>query len=89
MPETNQYIFSFKEIATALIKFHDIHEGIWGIFVNFGMHAQNMGATENELRPVAMIPIQQMGLVKYDKENNLSADAAKVNPATANSKTKR
>jgi hypothetical protein len=89
MPETNQYVFSFKEIVTALIKSHDIHEGIWGLFVNFGINAQNMGPTENELRPAAIIPILQMGLLKYDKENNLSVDAAKVNPAPANSKTKK
>lgn len=90
MPETNQYIFSFKEIVTALIKAHDIHEGIWGLFVNFGISAQNIGPNENELRPAAMIPILQLGLLKFDKETNLSVDAAKVNPAVpTNSKTKR
>jgi hypothetical protein len=90
MPETNQYIFSFKEIVTALIKAHDIHEGIWGLFVNFGISAQNIGPNENELRPAAMIPILQLGLLKFDKETNLSVDAAKVNPAMpTNSKTKR
>jgi hypothetical protein len=90
MPETNQLIFSFKEIVTALIKAHDIHEGIWGLFVNFGISAQNIGPNENELRPAAMIPILQLGLLKFDKETNLSVDAAKVNPAVpTNSKTKK
>jgi hypothetical protein len=89
MPETNQYIFSFKEIVTALVKSHDIHEGIWGLFVNFGINAQNMGPSESELRPAAIIPILQMGLLKYDKENNLSVDAAKVNPAPPTLKPKK
>jgi len=80
MPETSQYTFNFKEIVTALIKAQDIHEGIWGLFVNFGLQANNIGPNENELRPAALIPILQMGLQKFDKETNLSVDAAKVNP---------
>jgi hypothetical protein len=80
MPETSQYTFSFKEIVTALVKAQDIHEGIWGLFVNFGLNASNLGPTDNELRPAAMIPILALGLQKFDKETNLSVDAAKVNP---------
>ena len=90
MPETNQLIFSFPEIVTALIKAHGIHEGIWGLFVNFGIGAQNIGPTDNELRPTALIPILQMGLLKFEKETNLSVDAAKVNPAVpTNPKAKK
>jgi hypothetical protein len=88
MPETNQYIFSFQEIVTALVKLNNIHEGIWGLFVNFGINAQNLGPTETELRPAAIIPIMQMGLMRFDKENNLSVDAARVNPAPTNFKTR-
>jgi hypothetical protein len=80
MPETNQIGFSFKEVVTALIKAHDIHEGIWGLWVNFGIAASNAGPNENELKPTAMIPILQMGLQRFDKENSLSVDASKVNP---------
>jgi hypothetical protein len=80
MPEPTQLTFSFKEIVVALIKAQGIHEGIWGLFVNFGLNAQNIGPNENELRPAAMIPILTLGLQKFDKETNLSVDAAKVNP---------
>jgi hypothetical protein len=80
MPETSQLTFSFKEIVIALIKAQDLHEEIWGLFVNFGLNAQNVGPNENELRPSAMIPILNLGLQKFDKETNLSVDAAKVNP---------
>jgi hypothetical protein len=80
MPETSQFTFTFKEIVVALIKAQDLHEGIWGLFINFGLNAQNIGPNENELRPAAMIPILALGLQKFDKETNLSADAAKVNP---------
>jgi hypothetical protein len=81
MAETSQLIFSFKEIVTALLKAQGIHQGIWGLFVNFGIQANNVGPNENELRPAALIPILSMGLQKFEKETNLSVDAAKVNPA--------
>jgi hypothetical protein len=80
MPETSQMVFSFKEIVTALIKAQNIHEGIWGLFVNFGLGASNVGPNDNELKPTAMIPVIAMGLQRFEKENNLSVDAAKVNP---------
>jgi hypothetical protein len=80
MPETNQLIFSFKEVVTALIKTNSIHEGIWGFIVNFGMQAQNVGPNVDELRPAVMIPMLSVGLMKYDRETSLSVDAAKVNP---------
>lgn len=89
MPETNQIGFTFKEIVTALIKANDIHEGIWGLFVNFGIGATNAGPNENELKPTAMIPILQMGLMRFDKETSLSVDASKVNPRTAQVKSRR
>jgi hypothetical protein len=90
MPETNQLMFSFKEIVTALVKAHGIHEGIWGLIVNFGINAQNVGPNENELRPSALIPILSIGLMKSDKETNLCVDAAKVNPIVpTNPKTKK
>lgn len=90
MAETSQLIFSFKEIVTALIKSQDIHDGIWGIFVNFGLGASNVGPSDNELKPTAMIPIIAMGLQRFEKENNLSVDAAKVNPRIVPAgKTKR
>jgi hypothetical protein len=80
MPETSQIAFSFHEIVTALIKTNNIHEGIWGLFVRFGIGAANIGQTETELQPAAIIPILQIGLQRMEKESNLAVDAAKVNP---------
>jgi hypothetical protein len=80
MPETSQITFSYKEVVEALIKAHDIHEGIWGLFVNFGIGAANTGPNDTELKPTALIPILALGLQKFEKETNISVDAAKVNP---------
>ena len=82
MAEASQIMFSFKEIAELMIKRQGIHEGIWGLFVKFGLVAANMGQSEGEVRPTAMIPILEMGLQKFDKESNLTVDALKVNPRT-------
>ena len=80
MPETKNVVFSYKEVVTALLKSTDIHDGIWGLFVKFGIGAANVGESEDVLRPAAIIPVREIGLQKFEKENNLSVDAAKVNP---------
>jgi hypothetical protein len=80
MAEASQIMFSFKEIAELMIKRQGIHEGIWGLFVKFGLAAANVGPSEGEVRPTAMIPILEMGLQKFDKESNLTVDASKANP---------
>jgi len=83
MGEPSQMTFSYKEVAEALVKKQGIHEGIWGLFFKFGMSASNMGPNENDLKPAVLIPLLEIGLQKFDKENNLSVDAAKINPPKA------
>jgi hypothetical protein len=80
MAEPNQITFTYKEVAEALVKKHGIHQGIWGLYVRFGIKALNIGDSENSLKPSAIIPILDIGLQKFDKENSLSVDAARVNP---------
>ena len=80
MAEASQIYFSFKELAEALIKKQGLHEGIWGVNINFGLQGTNIGANEHDLKPAAVLAILQIGLQKQDKETNISVDAAKVNP---------
>jgi hypothetical protein len=84
MAEASQIVFSYKEIAEALVKQQGLREGIWGLFVKFGIRAANIGESEADLKPAAILPILELGLQKFEKENNLSVDAAKVNPKTRN-----
>ena len=86
MGEPNQYVFSFKELAEALIKKQDLHEGIWGVYVEFAIHGANAGPSDDQLLPTAIVPIMKLGLQKFGSENNLSVDAAKVNPVQASKK---
>ena len=83
MGEATQISFKHAEIVEMLIKKQDIHEGIWGLFVKFGMGASNVGPTEGDLMPAAIIPVLEIGLQKFDKVSNIALDAAKVNPRTA------
>lgn len=80
MAEPTQIVFSYKEVAEALLKTQNIHEGIWGIFIKFGISAANVGPTPDSLAPAAIVPVLQIGLQKFEQENNLSIDAALVNP---------
>jgi hypothetical protein len=80
MAEASQITFSHKEVAEALVKKQDLHEGIWGLFVKFGLAASNIGPNDTDLKPAAMVAVLEVGLQRFDKENNLSVDAAKVNP---------
>ena len=80
MPEATQIVFKHRELVEILIKSQGIHDGIWGLFLRFGLGASNVGASEAELQPAAIIPVLEIGLQKFEKETNISVDAAKVNP---------
>jgi len=82
MAEATQILYTFKELAEVLVKQQGIHEGLWGIYVKFGIKAANVGETDGDLRPTALVPVLELGLQKFDALNNLSIDAAVVNPAT-------
>jgi hypothetical protein len=80
MPEPTNIIFSYKEIVELFIKSQGIHEGIWGLFVRFGLSAANIGESEQLERPAAIVPVLDIGLQKMERESNLAVDASKVNP---------
>jgi len=85
MDENKAIKLTHKEVTVALIKHQNIHEGIWQLYVEFGIAAGNMPiAEENEdnlrLCPTAIVPIKTIGLIMVDKETPLALDASKVNP---------
>ena len=82
MAESGQYIFSYKEVVEALLKKQDIHDGIWQLFVKFNLGAANIGPSETEVLPSAIVSITQLGLLKAERETSIGVDAAKVNPET-------
>lgn len=80
MPESTQIVFQHKELVEILLKAQGIHEGIWGIFLRFGLAASNVGESEDRLQPAAIIPVLEIGLQRFEKETNISVDAGRVNP---------
>jgi hypothetical protein len=83
MAEATQIVFKHKEVVEALLRKHGIHDGIWGLYIRFGIQGTNIGSTDADLVPAAIVPVLEIGLQKFPKENNLSVDAAKVNPVEA------
>lgn len=81
MAEAIQYGFSHKEVAAALIREQGLKEGIWRLTVEFGLGAGNVQSSPagQEFLPAAIVPIAKFGLIRVEKEDNLSIDASKLN----------
>jgi len=64
------------------VKQQDIHEGLWGVYVEFGIGAANIqdSADSASIHPSAIVPIKNIGIQVFPEANNLTIDAAQVNP---------
>jgi hypothetical protein len=80
MPETKSITFTHKEVVEALIRYNDLHEGLWGLVIEFGLGAANVGSEPGDLLPAAIVPVKKIGLQRFDEPNNLTIDAAEANP---------
>ncbi len=93
MAEVTQYSFSHKEIVELLIKKQGIHEGQWSILIAVGSAALNLGPTADQINPTVLIAFQKIGIQRMPEglppDNNITVDAAKVNPAKPAAKTKK
>ena len=78
MSEEKPITFTHKELAEILVKHAGIKDGIWGLYVKFGIQAVHAGPDDDNLSPTAVIPIYNLGLQRFPKENSLSVDAGKV-----------
>jgi len=68
-------------VVEALIRYNNIHEGLWGLYIEFGLAAANMGQGPEDILPTAIIPVKKIGVQRFNEANNLTVDAAEVNPA--------
>lgn len=79
MPEIKNIEFNYKEVAEALIRYNKIKTGLWGISIKFGIQAANIGQGPGSgLTPVAIVPVLNIGLQRFDSPNNLTVDAAQL-----------
>lgn len=85
VPDVIALPFSFHEVATALVKQRDIHDGYWSVYVEFALTAANVHmksvdeATAPMLFPTALVPVKIIGLQRHAEPNELTVDASKVN----------
>jgi hypothetical protein len=90
--ESERISFSLQQVAAALVKEHGIHEGFWGVSVEFGIGAANIVIPPERgggMLPAAIVPVKNIGLIPFNEENDLVVNAAKVNPARGGRKRKR
>lgn len=85
MTSGKERIISHQALAELLVKQQGIHEGIWGLFIRFGINAVNIPSRLAEdspitLMPAAIIPVLEIGIQPFAEVNDLSVDAAVVNP---------
>jgi hypothetical protein len=83
MPEAKNYLFSYTELAEMMIKKLDLHEGLWGIYLEFALGGANVPTSPDSktIAPAAITLIKGVGIQRFDAPNNLALDAAEVNPA--------
>jgi hypothetical protein len=74
--------FTHKDIAELLVKKQNLHEGHWGIFIEFGIGAANVGQSpdNSEILPAAIVPVLRLGIQRFPSPNSLTVDASIVNP---------
>jgi hypothetical protein len=93
MAEPRQFTFSYQELAEILVKQQGIQEGLWGVYAEFALGAANVEGPVpgGGSVPAAIVPLQRLGIQKYDVEvKGLTVDAAVVNPAPkASAKSRR
>lgn len=91
MPEVKNYTFDHIELAELLIKRLDIHDGLWGVYIEFGQGAANVptGQDTKNVMPAAINFVQKIGIQRFDAANSLTVDATKVNPAPAKKKPRK
>lgn len=80
MAEAELITFSYKEVVECLIKKQGLHEGLWTLYIEFGIGAGMAGPNSESLSPVAFVPVVKIGIQHATEPTNLTADAAEVNP---------
>jgi hypothetical protein len=80
MPEIETITLTYKEVVEALVKYQNLHEGIWQLYIEFGIAAANVATGPYQASPSAIVPVSKIGLHRVNQENSLAVDASKVNP---------
>ena len=73
-PRTRKRVL--RAIINELKKEGKIKEGLWGLYVEFGLAAANISSgPTGKLTPAAIVPVVNLGIQRFDKPNDLTVDA--------------
>lgn len=89
LPERQLWKFDFKQVATALVKEKGLRTGIWAVYIEFGLGAGNLHDSERRLLPTAFVPVVRIGIREAEVIDDLSVDAAVVNPESTQPSQKK
>lgn len=81
MAEQRQIAFTHKEVSEALVRYYGLEEGLWGLYIEFGISGANIGtdpANPDNILPAAIVPIVKIGVQRFDKPNSLTVDASSI-----------
>jgi len=81
MAEPDLFKFTYQELAELMIQKLGLSEGLWIIYMRFGIGAANAGAGPEDLRPTALVPVLEIGLQRTDEPSNLTVDASTLSKA--------
>ncbi|WP_118182129.1 hypothetical protein [Paraburkholderia phosphatilytica] len=73
----NEYMLSHKDLVKAIIVHKNIHEGFWCLNINFNIAASHGVESPN---PSVALSIMSIGVTRSPEANDLTIDAAVVNP---------
>lgn len=84
MAEVDRLTFSYPELTEILIKNSDVHEGLWYVYLEFGLAGANVGTSpeKGDLLPAAIVPVVKIGIQRTTEISSLTVDASKVNPVS-------
>ena len=78
----SQVILNYRDVARAIIKAQNIHEGHWRVALTFGQVAGVNADIAGHLIPAAFVPVMSISLVQDDEPNDLTVDASEDNPVS-------
>lgn len=88
MPDTTPKLLQHSELVTLLIREFGVHEGIWTLAVELQFAALTAGTDDQSAYPTGLVSVKSIGLSPGVKVNNISVDAALVNPKPKKGKSK-
>ena len=77
MPETNSITFTHEEVVKLLIKDQELHEGLWGIYIEFGIGLQILV----KALMIRIFCLQRLfPLLKLESKGSLNQTAIQLTP---------